>query len=140
MELQKEWYNRLSTEMNLAEHYLSDQRVSESLVQFKTDAVNRELKRLGADAEWTLDRPVNVYYQFGQDHAEVIWKDPTGDSSLTIQMFMDYRIDSKGRGQWQMKIVQPLRFHTDQASQLSSRLERESFSGHFHPKKRRLSC
>ena len=109
MELQKEWYNRLSTDMNLAEHYLSDQRVAESLVQFKTDAVNRELKRLGADADWTLNRPVNVYYQFGQDHAEVIWSDPSGDSSLTIQMFMDYRIDSRGRGQWQMKIVQPLR-------------------------------
>lgn len=109
MELQKEWYNRLSTDMNLAEHYLSDQRVAESLVQFKTDAVNRELKRIGADVEWTLDRPVNVYYQFGQDHAEVIWSDPTGGSPLTIRMFMDYRIDSRGRGQWQMKIVQPLR-------------------------------
>jgi hypothetical protein len=109
MELQKEWYNRLSTDMNLAEHYLSDQRVAESLVQFKTDAVNRELKRLGADADWTLNRPVNVYYQFGQDHAEVIWSDPSGDSSLTIQMFMDYRVDSRGRGQWQMKIVHPLR-------------------------------
>jgi len=109
MELKKEWYNRFSTDMNLADHYLSDQRIAESLVQFKTDLVNRELKRCGPEAEWVLDRPIRVYYQYGYDHAEVVWTDPTGDSEMTIQMFMDYRIDSQGRGQWQMQIVQPLR-------------------------------
>ena len=109
MELKKEWYNRLSTDMNLAEHYLSDQRISESLVQFKTDLVNREFKRRGPDAEWELDRPIRIYYQYGKEHAEVVWSDPTGDSELTIQMFIDYEIDSKGRGQWLMSVVQPLR-------------------------------
>ena len=109
MELKKEWYNRLSTDMNLADHYLSDPRISESLVQFKTDLVNREFKRRGPNAEWQLERPTRIYYQYGKDHAEVIWSDPTGDSELTIQMFMDYRVDSKGRGQWLMAVVQPLR-------------------------------
>ena len=109
MELQKEWYNRLSTDMNLADHYLSDQRIAEQLVQFKTDAVNRELKRRGSGAEWTLEQPTDVYYQYGQEHAEVVWSDPSGDSEMKIQMFMDYKIDSKGLGQWQMKTVQPLR-------------------------------
>ncbi len=109
MELQKEWYNRLPTDMNLSEHYLSDQRITESLVTFKDDMVNRELKQRGVDAEWVLDRPIRVYFEFGKDHAEVIWVDPTGESKLTIQMFMDYNIDSHGRGQWQMKTVQPMR-------------------------------
>ncbi len=109
MELKKEWYNRLSSDMNLAEHYVSDPRISESLVQFKSDAVNQEFKRRGPKAEWALDRPIRIYYQYGKDHAEVIWSDPTGDSELTIQMFMDYRVDSKGRGQWQIDVVQPLR-------------------------------
>ncbi|MAI30644.1 MAG: hypothetical protein L7W43_12480 [Rubripirellula sp.] len=109
MELKKEWYNRLSTDMNLADHYLSDQRISESLVQFKTDVVNRELKRRGPKAKWELDRPIRIYFQYGKEHAEVIWSDPTGDSEMKIQMFMDYRVDSTGKGQWQMSIVQQLR-------------------------------
>ena len=109
MELKKEWYNRLSTEMNLAEHYTSDPRISESLVEFKSDLVNKEFKRRGPNAEWVLKRPIRIYYQYGKDHAEVIWSDPTGDSKLTIQMFMDYRVDSKGRGQWHIDVVQPLR-------------------------------
>ena len=79
------------------------------MLQFKTDLVNREFKRRGPDAEWELDRPIRIYYQYGKEHAEVVWSDPTGDSELTIQMFMDYEIDSKGRGQWLMSVVQPLR-------------------------------
>lgn len=109
MELKKEWYNRLSTDMDLAEHYISDPRISESLVQFKQDLVNQEFKRRGPEAEWKLDQPIRIYYQFGKEHAELIWIDPTGDSELKIQMFMDYQIDSKGRGQWLMSVVQPLR-------------------------------
>lgn len=109
MDLKKEWYNRLSTDMNLADHYLSDPRISESLVQFKTAVVNREFKRRGPKAAWELDRPIRIYYQYGKDHAEVIWSDPTGESELTVQMIMDYRVDSKGRGQWLMNLVQPLR-------------------------------
>jgi hypothetical protein len=109
MELQKEWFNRLSTDMNLAEHYTSDPRIVEQLVQFKTDAVNRELKRRGAGAEWVVDRPTSIYYQFGSDHAEIIWSDPTLETPMKIQMFMDYRIDKSGLGQWQMKRVLPLR-------------------------------
>jgi len=108
LELQKEWFNRLSTDMNLADHYTSDPRIVEQLVQFKTDAVNLELKRRGVDAEWVLDRPTSIYFQFKSDHAEIIWSDPTLETSMKIQMFMDYRIDQSGLGQWQMSTVQPL--------------------------------
>ena len=109
LQLQEEPRNRLSTDMDLADYYTSSATIAEQLVQFKTDAVNRELKRRGVDAKWVLSRPTYVYYQFGFDHAEIIWSDPTNETALKIQMFMDYRIDRDGQGQWQMTTVQPWR-------------------------------
>ena len=44
-----------ANQYEFVERYLSDQRITESLVTFKDDMVNRELKQRGVDAEWVLD-------------------------------------------------------------------------------------
>lgn len=109
MELQKDYVNRMSTDMSLQEHYASSELASRQLEEFKNSSVTRELQKRGPDAEWILERPTRIYYSYGREHAELVWMDPTGSSSLRIQMFMEYVRDSKGRGQWHMATIQPLR-------------------------------
>jgi hypothetical protein len=109
MELRKDHVNRFSTSMSLGELYATNDRARESLLELHEDASSSTLRRLGPDARWVLDRPVRVYYSYGKEHAEVIWMDPTGETSTKIQMFLDYRIDRNGDGQWNVDVAQPYR-------------------------------
>ena len=108
MELKKDYVNRMSTDMSLQEHYQSSEAAGEVLQVFKNNSVNKQLKSRGPDAEWVLAQPIRIYHQYNRDHAELVFMDPTGESALRIQIFMDYVIDSKGAGQWQMAAIQPL--------------------------------
>ncbi|MGI9472964.1 MAG: hypothetical protein ACR2NZ_15595 [Rubripirellula sp.] len=109
MELEKDYVNRMSTEMSLQEHYSADERAGERLMEFKNSPVTKALQQRGPDAEWVLERPTRIYYSYRREHAELVWMDPTGESPVRIQMFMEYVLDSKGMGQWHMATVQPLR-------------------------------
>jgi hypothetical protein len=103
IELEKDYYNRFPSTMNLEEHYASSETASRSLQEFKEQSTFETIRSLGPQATWVLDRPVRIYYSYGREHAEVILRDPTGKTDAKIQMFLDYAVDSKGNGQWHVE-------------------------------------
>ena len=109
MELQKDYVNRFPTTMSLKEHYNMNERTQEQLREFETDTLNTMIRERGPGAEWVLDRPTRIYYSYGRHHAEVVWADPTGEISSLVQFFLEYRIDSKGNGQWHVAVMQTYR-------------------------------
>ena len=109
LELRKDNVNRLPTTMSLKEHYTLSEAAAKSLREFQEEGINDELRKRGPDAEWVLDRPTRVYYSYRREHAEVVWIDPTGESAVKIQMFLEYRVDSDGNGQWHVDVAQNYR-------------------------------
>jgi hypothetical protein len=109
MELRKDHVNRLPVTMSLTEHYNSSEEVRGMLQEFKQDSVNETVRKRGPDAQWVLDRSIRVYYSYQREHAELVWKDPTGESPLLIQMFLEYRPDVNGDGQWHVETVHAYR-------------------------------
>lgn len=103
MELQKDYVNRFPPTMNLKEHYAISESGQRAWEEFKDQSINQTIQMRGPDAEWVLDRAVRVYYSYGREHAEVVWADPTGETTAKIRMFLEYRIDSKGNGQWHVE-------------------------------------
>lgn len=106
MELRKDHVNRFSTEMSLDELYASNEQAMEALMELRSSGASETLRRLGPDAPWKLDRSVRVYYSYGREHAEVVWMDPTGETDSKIQIFLQYRIDKEGVGQWNVDVSQ----------------------------------
>lgn len=107
MELGKDYVNRFPTTMPLQEHYAMNENARQRLAEFSENSIISMLKQRGPDAEWVLDRPTRVYYSYGREHAEVVWLDPIGGAK--IQMYLEYRIDTKGDGQWHVQVAQPYR-------------------------------
>ncbi len=103
LELRKDYVNRFPTTMPLEQHYRMSESASESLEEFQNDSLNRTFQQHGLSADWVLNRPTRVYYSYGNEHADVVWVDPSGELSAPIQVLLDYVIDSKGDGQWHIK-------------------------------------
>jgi hypothetical protein len=109
MELRKDYVNRLPLTMSLTEHYMADEAAARLLQEFREEGINETIRERGPGAEWILDRPIRIYYSYQREHAEVVWADPTGETSTLIQMFLQYRVDSKGDGQWHVDVIQTYR-------------------------------
>lgn len=109
MELRKDYVNRLPTTMSLKEHYTISEDAARRLSEFREDSINAMIRKRGPSADWILDRPTRVYYSYQREHAEVVWIDPTGETSAKIQMFLEYLISPDGEGQWHIDVVQSYR-------------------------------
>jgi hypothetical protein len=109
MELRKDYVNRLPTTMSLKEHYTISEDAARRLAEFREDSMNTMIRKRGPNADWILDRPTRVYYSYQREHAEVVWIDPTGETSAKIQMFLEYLVSPDGEGQWHVDVVQSYR-------------------------------
>lgn len=109
LELQKDYVNRYPESMPLREHYAMSEQGLERLGEFQASSLNSTFRRVGAGAEWVLDRPTRIYYSYGREHAEVVWVDSTGETPGAIQFFLEYRVDSNGDGQWHIDVCQTYR-------------------------------
>jgi hypothetical protein len=109
LELQKDYVNRLSTEMSLVELYASNEVAREALEGLRDSSSSAALRQRGPGADWVLAQPTRVYYAYGSQHAEVVWEDPTGEVDIKIQIFLDYLVDREGNGQWNVQLSQPYR-------------------------------
>jgi len=108
MELHKDYINRFAPTMSLKEHYSASEESYRQLYEFRENSIHEMIRKPGPHAEWVLDRPIRIYYSYDREHAELVWMDPTGESSSKIYMIMDYRVDPDGQGQWHMTTVMPL--------------------------------
>ena len=106
IELNKDYVNRLPTTMDWREHYAVDEGGSRNWQDFREESINDTLRSRGPNAEWVLERPTQVYYSYGRQHADVIWMDPTGSTSVKVQVMMEYQLDQQGQGQWHVKLCQ----------------------------------
>lgn len=109
MELRKDYVNRFPDTMSLKQHYSMSENSRRALEEFKAESLNATIRDRGPNAEWVLDRPIRVYYSYGREHAEVVWVDPTGDTTAKVQFFLEYRPDNNGNGQWHVDLVQSYR-------------------------------
>lgn len=103
IEMKKDYVNRLPKTMNLQEHYAVNEAGSRNWQDFRAEGINESIRSRGLNAEWVLDRPVRIYYSYGREHAELIWKDPTEEVKAKIHIIMDYMLDQEGQGQWHVE-------------------------------------
>ncbi len=108
LELNKDYVNRFPETMSLKEHYYANDQSLQRFTEFRDSSVNEMIRQRGPGAPWVLDRPVRVYYSYRREHAEVVWMDPTGEVESKILMILEYRVDSKGQGQWNVANAMPL--------------------------------
>ncbi len=108
IELSKDFKNRFSESMPLDQFYdgSNDDR-QRNLYEFRDNGANVLIRELGPDAEWLLDRPVEVYKKFGIERAEVVWK--AAENDRKIHFFMQYLIDPNDVGQWHVERLQEYR-------------------------------
>lgn len=108
MELRKTYNNRFPPTMPLKAYYAQNE-LSESeehlspFEEFKRSEVNAAIRRRGPGAEWELKRPPRVHVHYGQVKAELIFVDPTGQVESEIYISLDYNIDKRGDGQWNVE-------------------------------------
>ncbi|MEM8666262.1 MAG: hypothetical protein AAGG48_02015 [Planctomycetota bacterium] len=103
LELEKDYPNRFSDSMDLEEHYALDD-IGENIVgQFRRRQVNEVIRTRGPGSVWALDESVTVQYSYGKERARVVLRDPTGETTSKILIFLLYRVDSKGNGQWHVE-------------------------------------
>lgn len=108
MELSKDYVNRFPPTMNLREHYAISESGQRAWEEFRGQSINAAIQQRGPNAEWVLDRPVRVFYSYGREHAEVVWRDPTGETNTKVRIFLEYIVDSKGNGQWHVERCLPM--------------------------------
>lgn len=107
MELQKDYVNRFPDTMPLMAHYALNPPPEEQLEIFQNDPVNKTIRRRGPGARWRLAEPVRVYTHYGFQRADVVFEDPTGAAATNLRFTLEYKIDSSGKGQWQMLNIVP---------------------------------
>ncbi|MFK8111984.1 MAG: hypothetical protein AB8B91_07265 [Rubripirellula sp.] len=107
MELSKDYVNRYPTNMSLKEHYAKDESAAQALEEFQQTLPYETIRNRGENAEWVLDRPVRIYHRYGDEHAEIVWADPSRKTK--IQFYMIYKIDPTGGGQWHVDVCQAYR-------------------------------
>jgi len=100
MELEKDYANRFPRTMNLSEFYSLSEQGQQILQQFSTRGVMETIRARGPGAVWELDEPVQIKYSFGSERATVVLRDPTGQTTSKIRVYLHYVYDSKGNGQW----------------------------------------
>lgn len=106
MELNKDYVNRMDPTMSLEEHYQGAPQARENYENFRSGGVNEMIRERGPGAEWAFHKPTRLYTEYRVQRAELVIVDPTGSPNARIRMVMDYRVDSKGQGQWHVSNVQ----------------------------------
>lgn len=107
MEMCKDYVNRFPKDMNLKEHYTRGEDSQRRLDEFRDSSPLVSIQKRGRNADWILDRPINVYHLYGDERAEVVWADPARKTRLRVILI--YKVDSDGDGQWHVDTCQPYR-------------------------------
>ena len=92
--------------MSLEEHYQGAPQARENYENLRSGGVNEMIRERGPGAEWAFHKPTRLYTEYRVQRAELVIVDPTGSPNARIRMVMDYRVDSKGQGQWHVSNVQ----------------------------------
>jgi hypothetical protein len=108
MELRKDYVNRFPESMSLKSHYQTSAKTREAFNEFHNDGIHAAIRSRGPGAEWELDGPIDVFYSYGLQHAHLVLHDPVSQNPK-VQMFLEYRVDRDGDGQWNVKTVQSYR-------------------------------
>ncbi|MGB0597706.1 MAG: hypothetical protein ACPGLY_13545 [Rubripirellula sp.] len=103
IELGKDYANRFPESMDLDQHYALSEQGEKILADFQGSGVVETIRNGGDGANWVLDRPAHIYYSYGRDHAELIWRDAGGETTAKIHMFLDCLVDSRGNEQWHIE-------------------------------------
>lgn len=108
MEFRKDYVNRFPESMSLKSHYQSSETTRDALSEFHNDYIHVAIRQRGPNAEWELAEPINVFYSYSLQHAHLVLQDPVSKEPK-VQMFLEYRVDPSGDGQWNIKTVQKYR-------------------------------
>ena len=101
LELRKDYNNRFPDTMPLKDHYQLTENGEEAIQRFRTDSINQMIRDRGPNAEWVLDRAVRVYNNRRFLQADMVFKDPTGESRIRLYVGLEYNVDHRnGDGQW----------------------------------------
>ena len=107
LELRKRPSMRLPDSMSLADFYESNPKGQKALAVFRQMPINTDIRRIGPDFPWQLDKPVRVDHHFGRQQVEVVWRGPS--ELERFQFFLEYQVDSEGVGQWHVETFQVYR-------------------------------
>jgi len=101
MEMRKDYINRFSDQMPLKTFYQSKRETAKSLEEFRDDAVNHELRRVGPDGPWVLTKAPHVYHKYGHDRVDLQFINPHDAKARPIDVTMECKTDPlTGAAQW----------------------------------------
>ncbi|MEO9935210.1 hypothetical protein [Rhodopirellula bahusiensis] len=106
LELQKSAPNRQVSTMKLDAAYEMDQSAQEQLENFRSGAY-ADVKRVGPDVEWELDRRPRVFQKYGREKVDTYWRDPTGQFKGVIQIELQWTPSrDEDESDWQVSLFQ----------------------------------
>ncbi|MEM6473313.1 MAG: hypothetical protein AAF802_27390 [Planctomycetota bacterium] len=118
-ELRKSHVNRFLRTMPLEESYEQARLEAERKAAESPDGMGpeereeesvQELVKYGPEHEWILDRPVNVYYHYGRQMAEVILAADRSEKPYRLRIILEYLINrDDGAAEWYVETVQRYR-------------------------------
>tara|TARA_R110002072_G_scaffold51202_8_gene137279 strand:- start:6195 stop:6995 length:801 start_codon:yes stop_codon:yes gene_type:complete len=106
LELQKSAPNRQVSTMKLDAAYELDQSAQEQLETFRAGAYS-DVKRLGPEIQWELDRRPRVFQKYGREKVDTYWRDPTGQFDNVIQIELQWNPSrSEDESDWHVTLFQ----------------------------------
>ncbi|MFG0266008.1 MAG: hypothetical protein ACF8AM_12795 [Rhodopirellula sp. JB055] len=92
--------------MKLDAAYELDQAAQEQLENFRSGAY-AEVKKVGPDVKWVLDRRPRVFQKYGREKVDTYWRDPSGKFSGVIQIEMKWNpAKTEEDADWQVTLFQ----------------------------------